>query len=351
MNSLQSSVRFLQRRYPGTCTVNGHFLFNVCHADISASSSSAPSPPQQGPITSTLAKYPGFRVLAVFFTDAEMDHFVQTNQTYLRSLGNCYVAPLGELRSVCLNGDLQQNAGYITALISEKLQDYLKYIALLQKDYAQNVMMHAMGDTGKSFQEKHRKAKTQRSFRKTQDKVLKQGKQLQVAEGKVTQTMKDQVGWQFVAAICLPDVKQFREPLFTILNAFKTIDDAKSWTDAHCDLLKKDGFEVDILDMYEWLFPMEVDETKIQLKFSNDEQTKVFEYMSKQSQEAETLMKKQQEDKKKHTEAEAADAPSISPSTIPAPSSPAVSPPAVSPPAVPSTTADATSIPTLNITK
>ena len=99
---------------------------------------------------------------------------------------------------------------------------------------------------------------------------------------------------RFAAVINIPDIDHFAQPAFTVVDAFKTVEEAQKWCEENSILLKADGFEIDILDLFEWIFPMEVDETKIPLKFSNKQETEVFEYMSTQSKQAETHMNQQQ---------------------------------------------------------
>lgn len=257
------------------CNSHTRYLYNVCGPDKTHKN---------------INPLPGLRIIGLFANDDDVLKFVAKNQKELIMTGNVYQGTIQEFRCVCSTGTKQNDATYIAQHMLKTIESHMQQVKMVDDDALKNRAAKKTGAVGLSVNTAQMKSRDRRDYRKRQETVKKIAESSSVPKTAAELTVTANTEINHVAIVTIPDYRNFQEPLFTVLGGFKTKLDGEKWLEDNFtgDLRKR--FDADIVDIRQWIFPTDLDESSVPRKFVQDEYTQLNTAQMKNKSEAKKVM-------------------------------------------------------------
>lgn len=229
---------------------------------------------------------PAFMICAAF-TDEEnaFDHLKRHKITYDDS-GASWLGTLGAWHICCKNSkDQESNEEYQISKRDRILTIHKRKLVSDREDFQTNASQKKTGAVNVSMYKKREKAKTaaannprQKALRNIAVKKYKE-EERHIAQALGNDARKGGQMWAVVSFLCdsTPEVLAGREdpePLIRVYGCFATPEDAEEYRKKLSDDVK--NYDMDVVMMYEWLFPEDVDLEKLKELYRNENQNEIM---------------------------------------------------------------------------
>lgn len=208
--------------------------------------------------------YPGIRILGFFHSEEEVRSHVKN--VLPASACSLFMLKTNELNVICTSTEKQQDTQYQKTTIQKTLHDYQEYVKARSKDFQDNIKKQSTGEVGHSIikVDKVRKVppKGIEDFEET-NQHLEKTEPLPQSACIAKQS--------FAVVIFINDIsdKVIDEPLVCILNVFAHEGDAHQYIKQSASIQYPDC-DIDIVDMYGWCFPSQIDTDKLKEEYTNE---------------------------------------------------------------------------------
>lgn len=248
---------------------------------------------------------PAFRILGLFHNPANpnqpsdfdnwLDDLRNTSNIFgpdgSCTLGDIEKLPTHKYTLIPKNVARAQNDKYVLSKIEEIKRLHAEATSFADKEFKQHITQQSKGEMGLSLDHKRKEASQKPSSKKHKKKTSSRNKALKhlAAEKSGSSRSVARVprnleirGQNYAVIVVLTDVtenvlnnKDDPEPIFMIIDAFDKLEEAEKFSES----VKNKIFNVDInvVDMYVWLFPEDVEYDQIQEKYRHSEQDKVMQ--------------------------------------------------------------------------
>jgi len=219
--------------------------------------------------------FPGFRILGAFPDPASVTQHV--NQYFKGSDCSMFVTPAHQLMAICSSTDRQQNLDYNKKHIDTLVQLHNDAAEKRDTDFKDNVAQRKTGDLGKSMFAKQHTKKKHVSKRK---EIMKEKFDTAIKDLKKTSVLSSSAciaKQNFAAVIILSDMRNValtgekdQEPLLAVLDVFGTEEEATNYA-KYTASKQYPKCAIDIVDLYGWCFPENIDTDKIKEVYGSDQ--------------------------------------------------------------------------------
>jgi hypothetical protein len=257
-------------------------------------------------------KRPGFRILGLFMSEEGdyrnwLDDLREHNQIYVDSadgqtkckLGALHKLPLLKYMLVPKNESRDRDREYTECKIEAIKQTHLEHLEMAKQEFMEHREKRVQGKMGLSLEKQRENAKEKRKREPREKALRRKDAQTREAHGDMKEVarvprMLEMRNQNHAIIIVLNDVtsdtlsaKDDPEPAVMVLDTFDTCEDAEKYMNR----LKNYVFcmNLDIVDMYVWHFPEDVDFDKVKEKYRNPEQDKVMSEKKNRKQEVENM--------------------------------------------------------------
>jgi hypothetical protein len=238
---------------------------------------------------------PAFRLLGAFETAAEANEYIKMAAPQLTGC-NMWRVPIQKWMLICKTMERQQDEMYTTSKIELLKSMYLQDQARRDAEFAKNRENREMGATDLSLEAQKKSAqkrktkkvssrlKALRSRGQTQGKIqASQDLNLCSSPGTndvpshLVRRKQDYAVVSFMKDVSRPVLlgADDPEPSCIVWRFFATYEMAQKWMKGIGARYIR-GFDTEIVDNYEWLFPEDVDRDKVQETWRNPEQNKIM---------------------------------------------------------------------------
>ena len=257
----------------------GVFLFNICH---------------KGQRPKSL--YPGFRVLGVFPDMTTAADFCNTH--YPDSGETVFASPLHQLIPICDTDTHQGDEVYCRELVNTIVDLHTEEIKSREKEFEENISDQKTGEIGDSIEAKRKKTSKEREknsrVKAVESKFKDTVKDMRKATQQVTgdKTIANQ---KFLVIVTLLDIQRAAlrgnkelQPTFAVVYAGSDEKTCEIYAKYTATKAYKDC-TVDVVPMYEWLFPENVDEEELGKEaYGNDKLNQIMDARKQNNRKIET---------------------------------------------------------------
>lgn len=224
-----------------------------------------------------VSKHPAFRICGGFKNISKLKSHVQNIGVKSYGGANIHASFAHKKFLICTSTSKQQNADYVMDKINRITEEYKKNLSFHNNEFNKNKSEKKMGQTGLS---KHLKIK-QTSRKKLLDEKFNKFKSKSSESGELSRMVE--LRNQKVAVISIiDDITQTvlkgiedPEPIIIIWGCFEDEDQAKHYI-YYTSQEKVRDVSLDIVNMYEWVFPTKIDVENIQEKYRDETLDKVM---------------------------------------------------------------------------
>jgi hypothetical protein len=215
--------------------------------------------------------YPGFRILGAFPDAQSVSEHVAIY--YQASECSMYVTPAHQLMSICNGTEQQADLEYNRNHIDNLVKIHNTAAENRDEDFKNNVQDRKTGDLGKSvFAKQHKNQKTPSAVNKIFEKTIQGLKKTSTLSSSACIAKQN-----FAAVIILTDIgsaalegEKKKEPLLAVLDVFGTEEDATNYA-KYTASKQYPKCAIDIVDMYGWCFPENIDPDEIKEVYGSDQ--------------------------------------------------------------------------------
>lgn len=208
------------------------------------------------------SKYPGFRVMGAFPTIENLTSHVQ--QFFAQSDCSQFATAAHQLMCICTSTERQQDLEYNRCKIDKLVKLHDEEAAARERDFAQNVAERKTGSVGLSRYAKKTTEPSDTTFDESSVAGLKQTSSALSASACIAKQ-------NFAVIIVLLDIESVpKEPLVAVLSVFPTEEEAATYA-KYTASKQYPKCNIDVVDMYSWCFPENIDTDKIKEVYANDQ--------------------------------------------------------------------------------
>lgn len=229
---------------------------------------------------------PAFMICGAFPDDENaFDHLKRHQSTYDDS-GASWLGTLGSWHICCRNkSDQESNPEYQISKRDRILTMHKRKLIADREDFQTNATEKKTGAVNVSMYKKREKAKVAvannpraKALRNIAVKKFKE-EERHIAQALGNDARKGGQMWAVVSFLCdsTPEVLAGREdpePLIRVYGCFPTPEDAETYRKSLADDVK--NYDMDVVMMYEWLFPEDVDLEKLKELYRNENQNEIM---------------------------------------------------------------------------
>ena len=216
------------------------------------------------------SKFPGFRILGAFPNPETVTAHVQ--QHFSGSECSLFMTPAHQLMSICVSTERQQELDYNQHHIDELVKMHNDAADRRDAEFKKNVEERKTGSVGQSTYAQQKKSviseTTEKQFDDSVTGLRKTGTL------SATACIAKQ---NFAAIIALPDIRPSalsaeieKEPLVAVLAVFATEEEASTYA-KYTASKHYPKCMIDVVDMYAWCFPENVDNDKLKEVYASDQ--------------------------------------------------------------------------------
>lgn len=219
--------------------------------------------------------YPGFRILGAFPSISQMEMHIE--QHYKGSECSLFATPTHELMVICESTEKQQDGHYNKKHTESLVELHSKFADNQDEDFKANIQESKTGETGKSLFARKLKTNAKTSHRV---ELIESKFEQTITELKKTNTLPATcciAKQNFAAVIILSDLRptalngeEDKEPVIAVLGVFATEDECTNYAKFTASK-QYPKCAIDVVDMYSWCFPEDVDTEKIKEVYGNDQ--------------------------------------------------------------------------------
>lgn len=254
-------------------------------------------------------KRPAFRILGLFRSvDGDyknwIDELHENNLIYVDpedkktkcKLGDLHKVPILKYMLIPKNMNRDRDETYTKTKIEEIKKIYLENMEMAQREFEEHREKRVQGKMGLSLEKQRETAKEKRK-KSARGKVLNEkGKQTssEIREVSRVPRIMELINQKHAVIIILNDVtketlagKDDPEPAVLIIDTFDSCNEAEEYMET----LKNYVFcmNIDVVDMYVWHFPEDVDFDNVKEKYRDAEQNKVMNEKKSRKMEVNTM--------------------------------------------------------------
>jgi hypothetical protein len=249
---------------------------------------------------------PAFRILG-FFRDDEsiMEYVIQLKRMqYLDHLGDIHKLPLMKYTVIAKNKERERDAEYTLRKVEQIKNLHFEHDRKANEEFQDNLTKGKIGDMGKSLYKQKKKKTTTRS------KALEHAKKNMTMTEKMEQSVASVPRFaelrnqRYAVIVSLQDFTRGvmkgiddPEPLVMFIDAFENEDEAKRYIE-ECLQDYIVNVHLDVVDMYEWLFPEDINPDQITECYRHEELNRIMQERKNQKRELQRFEKKMQHQEK-----------------------------------------------------
>jgi len=219
--------------------------------------------------------YPGFRVLGAFPTEGAVKQHI--HQHYEDSDCSLFVTPAHQLTVVCASTERQQDSQHNKMQIETLVELHNNSVEKRDADFQKNIEESKTGKTGQSLFAREYQTRQKKNSRV---ELMEKKFEETITKLKKTSTLPSTcciAKQNFAAVIILTDIRptaasgeKDKEPALAVLGVFATEEDATNYA-KYTASKQYPKCAIDVVDMYGWCFPENIDTEKIKEVYGNDQ--------------------------------------------------------------------------------
>lgn len=239
-------------------------------------------------------KRPAFRILGFFETQEKGIEFVQKNKDKYDDVG-CYIVPTHGYMPICESVERQNSIQYVERHVKKLRDRFYQKRNIHKKEFKKRKEDGQEQSTSKVSEKENNTYATRRRKRNKQRlervkkralKTVQARKQLELREKYFNQNLKkvskdlpreaEKKRQNFAVVCCIQDDKILvKEPLIMILGGFETREQGEFYA---THIVSKYILELHayVVDMYEWLYPEDIDQSNIKEVYRTKELDRVM---------------------------------------------------------------------------
>lgn len=265
---------------------------------------------------------PAFRILGFFRDDESIMEYVHNlkRMKYLEMMGDIHKLPMMKYTVIAKNKERERDAEYIMRKVEIVKNHHFEHDRKADAEFQENLCKGKTGEMGKSLHKQKQAAQnaTQNATQKTtKKKTSSRTKALEYADKKDL-TMMEKMERSVASVPRLAELRNQRyavvvtlqdfskevlkghddpEPLVMFVDAFENEDEARKYMD---EVLQDYivNVHMDVVDMYEWLFPEDINPDQITEHYRHEELNRIMQERKNQKRELTKFEKKMARDKK-----------------------------------------------------